>query len=289
MAQQTADWVAAELGPDTGRVCAVSTEGAVLDEATLPSGPLSPARLARAVQDAGAAGWLGAGPTPVLACGPLAGVSGAREVPCTPLPERPAQVSCDAANLALHVVPELHQASPLARSMGAETRAAGFLSQQPNFDGVLCVAGARATVWLHVSAGEIVSFRTFLTGTVCSATIGALGLELPATLVPGAFDAACSETLSRPEVLTAVISEAGITGGEAAARASTVAGALVGAEVAAARRYWLGQSVVVLGDGIWADVFVRALGSQSADPAVVGGAAAGLAGLGAARAALARG
>ena len=46
---------------------------------------------------------------------------------------------------------------------GEETQIAGFLSEFPGFDGVVCLPGTH-TKWVHLSAGEIVSFRTFMTG-----------------------------------------------------------------------------------------------------------------------------
>ena len=46
---------------------------------------------------------------------------------------------------------------------GEETQIAGFLALNPKFDGVICLPGTH-TKWVHISAGEIVSFRTFMTG-----------------------------------------------------------------------------------------------------------------------------
>jgi hypothetical protein len=53
---------------------------------------------------------------------------------------------------------------------GEETQIAGFLAQNPGFDGVLCLPGTH-TKWVHISAGEVVSFRSFMTGELF-ATVG---------------------------------------------------------------------------------------------------------------------
>ena len=45
----------------------------------------------------------------------------------------------------------------------AEVVLAGFLAHVPDFDGVLCLPGTH-TKWVHISAGEIVSFSSFMTG-----------------------------------------------------------------------------------------------------------------------------
>ena len=46
---------------------------------------------------------------------------------------------------------------------GEETQIAGFLSENPAFEGVLCLPGTH-TKWVRIDAGEIVHFRTFMTG-----------------------------------------------------------------------------------------------------------------------------
>ena len=44
---------------------------------------------------------------------------------------------------------------------GEETQIAGALALRPAFDGVLCLPGTHSK-WVHLSAGEVVSFQTFL-------------------------------------------------------------------------------------------------------------------------------
>lgn len=59
---------------------------------------------------------------------------------------------------------------------------------------------------------------------------------------------ALSDTLSRPERLAAQLRSAQVAGDAAA-----ITGHLVGAELAAAKVYWLGQEVVLLGQGPYYD------------------------------------
>ncbi|MCR9125752.1 MAG: 2-dehydro-3-deoxygalactonokinase [Rhodobacteraceae bacterium] len=159
------------------------------------------------------------------------------DVPGVAVPAAPMQPTRHSAeNRVLAVIPELVQASPAARSRGAETVIAGYLAMAPGFDGVLLVAGSE-NLWAHVSAGEVVSFATFLTPRLQDA------LGAPTPQRPGAdFTEAMTATLARPERLAAHLAS------DAASGAGLGAAHLIGAEIAAAKPYWLGQRLVILGD-----------------------------------------
>jgi 2-dehydro-3-deoxygalactonokinase len=149
---------------------------------------------------------------------------------------------------------------------GEETQSAGFLALRPQFDGVLCLPGTHSK-WARISAGEVVSFQTFMTGEMFGL------LETRSVLRHGlggwddaAFDAGVTDAISRPERLAAelfTIRAAGLIAGlsPAAARAR-LSGLLIGAELAAARPYWLGQAVAVIGADDLALAYRRALAAQ---------------------------
>jgi len=165
---------------------------------------------------------------PIVACGlPVA----ARAVPSAPF------AGVVQTTLAPNVaaIPGLSQTSPAALSRGLETALAGFLCNEPDFDGVICLL-AEESLWAQVSAGEIVSFQTFLTPRL-QATLS--GGTAPTT----EFAAAVADTISHPERLARHLSSA--TTQEAP---DQITGHLIGAELAAAKPYWLGQRVVVLGE-----------------------------------------
>lgn len=114
----------------------------------------------------------------------------------------------------------------------ARLRVAGVLSRRKDWEGVICVAMAEVTHWCQISAGEIVSFQSALTGRLARA-LGAGG---------GPDPQAISDTISRPERLAVHLRAAELAGDVAA-----LAGHLAGAELAAMRPYWLGQQVIVIG------------------------------------------
>ena len=99
-------------------------------------------------------------------------------------------------------------------------------------DGIVCVITPTLAHWVHLSAGEAVSCQSFLTPRLATA------LDAADT----ADEDALADTLSRPERLAAHLRSAQVQGAPAA-----LTGHLLGAELAAARPYWLGQSVTLIG------------------------------------------
>lgn len=131
-----------------------------------------------------------------------------------------------------HGLPGFSQTSP-ADVIGGWVRLwlAGFLAARADWDGVIAATEGAVSHWIHISAGEAVSSQSFLTPRLTDALGGA---ETP--------DAdAIADSLSRPERLAAHLRAAEVSGNMQA-----LTGHLVGAELAAARAYWLGQQVAVI-------------------------------------------
>ena len=265
----TLDWVAVDWGSSHLRVWGM--EG--------------PQVLHRARSDQGAAGlardgfepalmavvanWLPAGRvTPVLACG-MAGArqgwaeAGYRTVPCRPLGGALTAAPVRDPRMAVHLVPGLQQPRPADVMRGEETQIAGFLAQHPGWEGIVCLPGTHSK-WAQLRAGEVVSFQTFLTGEMFALLSeqsilrhGAAGWE------NAGFDDGLDQGFEHPgrlfARLFAIRAEgllAGLDPGHARARLS---GLLVGAEIAAARPFWLGRCVALLGEGELAGLYGRAL------------------------------
>ena len=142
----------------------------------------------------------------------------------------------------------LIQAQPRGR-LEPEARAAvaAFARANPNWDGVVVIPGDPSH-WVHLSAGEVVSFQSFLTLRLARA-----------------FDAETAEpdmqklgdSMARPERLAMHLRSAELGGDR-----DEILGTLLGAELAAAKVFWLGQHVVLLGDGALADGYDTALREQ---------------------------
>ena len=108
--------------------------------------------------------WLGPGKTPVIACGMVGAKQGWAEAPYRPVPCKPGEATPITPTtldkrIALHILPGISQDSPADVMRGEETQVAGLLYENPQFDGIACLPGTH-TKWVHISAEEIVSFRT---------------------------------------------------------------------------------------------------------------------------------
>ncbi len=229
--------------------------------------------------------------TPVFACG----VVGAREgwaeaeyeaVPCEP-PTRSATVSarCRDGRISVQIIRGVKQTKPADVMRGEETQIAGYLSVKPNFDGVLCLPGTH-TKWARISAGEIVSFQTFMTGELFGLIAGQSVLR-HSIAADGwdqdAFTAALSDSLSKPESVAArlftIRADALLSGTSAVTARARASGLLIGMELAAARPYWLGQDITIIGAPKLAEAYRSALAQQGIEPQVTEAEAMTLSGL----------
>lgn len=129
-----------------------------------------------------------------------------------------------------------------------------FVADHAQWDGIVVFAGPVST-WAHVSAGELISFRSSLALKLACDVIRDRGLD---TLdhVGDAFNDAVSSGLSNPESVFSKLS--------ASADSETHLGHVLGADLAAFRSYWLGQDIVILGEGDAAHWIEAALKSQFA-------------------------
>lgn len=266
-------WIAVDWGTSNLRAWAMGPDG-VLAEASSDEGMGKLSRdgfepaLLRLIGP-----WL-AGRPPVVACGMVGSRQGwceapYRTVPCTPLdPGALVLAPVTDARLKVSIAPGLKQLSPADVMRGEETQIAGALRLMPGYDGVLCLPGTHSK-WVHISAGEVVSFQTFMTGEMFAllseASVLRHGMQ-GGGWDEAAFDAAVSDALSKPEKLGARLFSlraeglvAGLTPHAARARLS---GLLIGTELAAAKPYWLGQRVTLIGAENLSAAYARALSSQ---------------------------
>lgn len=232
----------------------------------------------------------------VVACGMVGSRQGWHEapyraVPCTPLdPAALVTAPTRDGRIRVRLVPGLKQAQPADVMRGEETQIAGTLALMPGFDGVICLPGTHSK-WVHVSAGEVVSFQTYLTGEMFAllseASVLRHGMQ-GGGWDEAAFDTGVSDALSRPERIGArlfgIRAEGLIAGLSAAAARARLSGLLIGTELAAARPYWLGQAVVIVGSEAISASYARALMGLGVAPRLVKGGDAVLAGLAATRA-----
>ena len=270
----TPDWIAVDWGTTNLRAWAMDA-GGVLAQTQSEDGM---GKLARADFEPALlrliGPWLGAYETPVIACGMVGSRQGWHEapyrtVPCCPL-ETGALVRVPTADprIRMHIAPGLKQLKPADVMRGEETQIAGALALMPGFDGVFCLPGTHSK-WAQVSAGEVISFQTFLTGELFA--LLSESSVLRHGLAGGgwddaAFDAGVADALAVPEKFAARLftlrAEGLVAALGAAAARSRLSGLLIGVELAAAKPYWLGQRVVLVGAEALTQNYARALQHQ---------------------------
>jgi len=266
-------WIAADWGSSNLRIWAIGAEGEVIAERASDQGmgvleghEFEPAFL-DLTDD-----LLGPGPCDVLICG----MAGARQgwveapynsVPCKPSETGAVRVVGSDSRLNVRILPGLSQAKPPDVMRGEETQVAGLLAGEPGFDGIVCLPGTH-TKWVHVSAGEVVSFRTFMTGELFDllSRKSMLRHSLGAGWDGPSFVAAVADAISRPERVASElfsIRAASLLSAPAPDLArSRLSGLLIGLELAGTRPYWLGQRVVLIGEDKLCGHYAEALKAQ---------------------------
>ena len=216
-----AEWIAVDWGTSRLRAWGMAGGGPVWREASdRGMGTLAPGEFEGALREV-----LGGREAPVVACGMVGARQGWVEAPYAAVPCAPlgAPVRAPGA-IDVRILPGLSQAVPADVMRGEETQIAGLLASEPGFDGVACLPGTH-TKWAHLSAGEVVSFRTCMTGEIF-ALLSERSVLRHSTggeaLDEDAFAEALSVTLARPEALAAALFglRAEIASGRRAARAA---------------------------------------------------------------------
>jgi 2-dehydro-3-deoxygalactonokinase len=211
---------------------------------------------------------------PVLACGMVGSRQGwfeapYRAVPCPPLhPGAMVTVPVGDPRITVQIAPGLKQEKPADVMRGEETQIAGALTLYPGFDGAMCLPGTHSK-WAGISAGEVVSFQTYLTGEMFALLSGQSVLRhgmAAGGWNDAAFDEGVAEGMARPERLLANLfrlrAEGLIADLDAGSARARLSGLLIGAELSAARPYWLGARVALIGSDSLTGLYARALAAQ---------------------------
>ena len=208
---------------------------------------------------------------PIIICGMAGAKTGWKEAaylkaPCPPINKKKIiQVETEDQRISVSIVPGIMQTSPPDVMRGEETQIAGYLSKNPDFDGIICLPGTH-TKWAHISANEIVSFKTFMTGEIF------LSLSersiLKTSVQSNDFDStsfleAFEDTYSNPALLSSMLF--GLRAADLLENTSTkflkskLSGYLIGCELAGAKSYWLGQNIIMIGNNDLCILYQKAL------------------------------
>jgi 2-dehydro-3-deoxygalactonokinase len=271
-----AQWIAVDWGTSNLRVWAMDAQSNPVAEATSDKGmgQLTQDQFEPALLDLIEPYLDPARITPVLCAGMVGARQGWVEAAYQTTPCHPAQASAATVvlpkdpRISVHILPGVSQAKPPDVMRGEETQIAGVLREDPDFDGVLCLPGTH-TKWVRISAGEIVSFQTVMTGELFGLLSDHSVLKHSLTgdgWNAASFTQGVADAMDRPQAITAAlfgIRAAGLVNDmpndQARARLS---GLLIGIELAATKPYWLGQNVGILGADTLAQNYTSGLSAQ---------------------------
>ncbi len=271
------DWIAVDWGTSNFRAWACSRDGTVLKQVQSDRGmgKLAPEDFEAVLLDA-IQPFLGSAHLPIICCGMVGAKQGWQEAPYAKVPCEPAQfnstihVPTKDERLDVHILGGMSQSAPADVMRGEETQIAGFIDTHPDFEGVLCLPGTH-TKWVHISAREIVSFRTFMTGELFALLSDHSVLKysvMGGDWDQSAFEAGLDSSISAPQMAAAHLfglrAEGLVNGMTPSVARSRLSGMLIGLELAGSKPYWLGQEIVVIGDPKLSEVYVQALGMQHA-------------------------
>ena len=269
-----AEWIAVDWG--TSRLRAWAMDGdQVLAEASSDDG------MGRLTQDrfepaliSLVSEWLGDGMTTVLACGMVGARQGWQEAPYRAVPCAPVaagdtvKVETQDPRLDVRIIAGLSQAAPADVMRGEEVQIAGFLSQLPDFEGVLLLPGTHSK---HVDLvdGQVQRFATHMTGEhfnlICAHSIlkhsVAEGDHDPVAFADGVQIGCAGNALKR---LFSIRAEGLVGQSDPVAARSKLSGMLIGAELADLDTK---RPTMVIGSGALCDLYLAALVQIGVDAA----------------------
>jgi 2-dehydro-3-deoxygalactonokinase len=286
-------WIAVDWGTSNLRVWAMDSDGQVVAEASSDKGM---AKLDRAgfepallelIND-----WLADDrQTPVIACGMVGARQGWLEAPYRQTPCRPVLFETVASpdtgdpRLKVMILAGIKQIEPADVMRGEETQIAGILSENPSFAGVLCLPGTH-TKWVRIAAGEIIAFKTFMTGelfnllsahSVLRHSLDSAGWD--AAEFTRSVQAVIGDPASFAGRLFSIRAETLVSGLGTARANARLSGILIGAELAAAKAYWLDKDLIIVGNGAQSELYAQALRTLGQSPRMIDASHVTLAGL----------
>lgn len=287
-----AEWIAVDWGTSNMRAWAMGAGDTVLARASSAKGmgQLRPQEFEAALIET-VGEWLGDHPTPVIACGMVGARQGWVEaayaqVPTPPIAAEMTRASATDERIKVLIVPGVSQAEPADVMRGEETQIAGFLARYG--DGVVCLPGTHSK-WVAVEGGEIVRFRTAMTGEIFALLASQSVLRHSVAgedWDDGAFAQGVRAALDDPVILTRLFSiraESLLAGASAGQSRAKLSGLLIGSELAGTDAFWRQGSVSLIGAPRLSGLYSQALEIAGGRAELLDGEEMTLAGLCAAR------
>ncbi len=218
----------------------------------------------------------------VIACGMIGATNGwveakYQEAPCQPVSiEKIIKVQTESPYLKVHIIPGIANYSPNHDVLrGEETQICGFLADNPNFEGFLCLPGTH-TKWTEIKSGQVKYFRTFMTGelfdVLCKSSILRHSVDLN-SWDDKEFTSSVETSLKCPEEISSKLfsirAESLIGKLQPNLATSRLAGLLIGLELAGLKNFWNLNDVAIIGSRKLTDNYNSALNRVRINPLMV--------------------
>ena len=216
--------------------------------------------------------------TNVMACGMVGAKQGWVEtpylkVPCVPIDNSQLTIaSTKNTHIKVYLVPGVMQHQPADIMRGEETQIAGFINENPNFNGVVCLPGTHAK-WVSIKNRHITNFKTYMTGELFG-VISNHTLIRHSTSIKGWSQASVEigvhEGFENPgsigSDLFSLRSESIVNDLDRDEARSRLSGLLLGLELNGAQSYWKNNNVTLIGSELLSNNYhqgLKILGGES--------------------------
>jgi len=209
--------------------------------------------------------WISDDVIPIIACGMVGSRQGWQEAPYSTTPTAPIQnsikVLTNDARLDVRIISGIKQNNPADVMRGEETQIAGFMANNPNFQGMICLPGTHSK-WVEISNGKVNQFQTALTGELFALLCKQSTLRHSL----GRWDEETylqkiAETIKSPE--TAFTSLFSIRAQSLLENnpysIAQISGTLIGSELAGMAKYWKNYPITLIGNGELIRLYALAL------------------------------
>ncbi len=260
------NWIAVDWGTSNLRIWAMDEIDQIIAEKSSDQGmgSLAPDAfedvLLSHIQE-----WIGDAITPIIACGMVGSRQGWQEAPYSATPTAPIQnsikVTTNDPRLDVHIISGIKQNNPADVMRGEETQIAGFMAENVNFEGVICLPGTHSK-WVEISNGKVSQFQTALTGELFALLCQQSTLRHSLGIWDdGAYIQKIEETIKSPETaFTSLFSiRAHSLLEDSPYSIAEISGTLIGSELAGMVKYWKNQPVTLIGNGELVRLYALAL------------------------------
>ena len=156
-------------------------------------------------------------------------------------------------NVTVSILSGIAQLEPADVMRGEETQIAGFLLDNENFNGSICLPGTH-NKWVSLNRHEIKKFTTFLTGELYEITKKHSILkhslnsnELNANIVKISAEQIINDPTLITNKLFEIRAENLINNSDDLTNNSKLAGYLLGIELSGSKSYWEGKDLIIIG------------------------------------------